>query len=104
MQAVLNAIRTGYRLIEPSVFWRLLWCLVYKFILQFRHRLLGKIAARKEQMEENLNIWDFALDSKDMDAIATIDIGHSEIINHYSACMAKALNATKFIKKGMKEL
>lgn len=87
----------------------------------FRHRLLSKIAARyqkstaqvilrwhiqrgvviipksarKERMEENLNIWDFALDSRDMDAIATLDIGHSEIINHYSACTAKAINATK---------
>lgn len=87
----------------------------------FRHRLLSKIAAkygkstaqiilrwhiqrgvvvipksvRKERMEENLNIWDFVLDSKDMDAIATMDIGHSEIINHYSACTAKALNATR---------
>ena len=46
-------------------------------------------------MEENLDIWDFALDSKDMDAIAAMDIGHSEIINHYSACTAKVLNATK---------
>ena len=87
----------------------------------FRHRLLGKIAARygkstaqvilrwhiqrgvvvipksarKERMEENLDIWDFTLDSKDMDAIAALDIGHSEIINHYSACTAKAFNATK---------
>lgn len=46
-------------------------------------------------MEENLDIWDFTLESKDMDAIATMDIGHSEIIDHYSACTAKALNATK---------
>lgn len=87
----------------------------------FRHRLLSKIAARyqkstaqiilrwhiqrgivvipksarKERMEENLDIWDFALDGKDMDAIAALDIGHSEIINHYSACTAKALNAAK---------
>lgn len=87
----------------------------------FRHRLLSKIAARyqkstaqiilrwhiqrgvivipksarKERMEENLNIWDFALDGKDMDAIAALDIGHSEIINHYSACTAKAFNAAK---------
>lgn len=52
-------------------------------------------SARKERMEENLNIWGFTLDSKDMDAIATMDIGHSEIINHCSACTAKALNATK---------
>lgn len=87
----------------------------------FRHRLLSKIAAgygkstaqvilwwniqrgvvvipksaRKERMEENFNIWDFDLDSKDMDAIAALDIGHSETINHYSACTAKAINDTK---------
>lgn len=87
----------------------------------FRHRLLSKIAARyqkstaqiilrwhiqrgvviipkstrKERMEENLNIWDFTLDKKDMDAIAALDIGHSEIINHYSSSTARALNAMR---------
>lgn len=87
----------------------------------FHHRLLCKIAAkyqkstaqiilrwhiqrgvviipksaRKERMEENLNIWDFALDNEDMDAIATMDIGYSEIINHYSECTAKAFNTIK---------
>lgn len=52
-------------------------------------------SGKKGHMEENLNIWDFALDSKDMDAIAAIGIRHSEIINLYSACTAKALNQTK---------
>lgn len=52
-------------------------------------------SARKERMEENLDIWDFTLDSKDMDAIKTLDIGHSEIINHYSPSTAKILNNTK---------
>lgn len=52
-------------------------------------------SVRKERMEENLDIWDFTLDGKDMDAIAALDIRHSEIINHYSACTAKALIATK---------
>ena len=87
----------------------------------FRHHLLSKIAARypkstaqiilrwhiqrgiivipkssrKERMEENINIWDFTLDSKDMDAIAALDIGHSEIINHYSSSTARALNAMR---------
>ncbi len=87
----------------------------------FHHRLLSKIAARygkstaqiilrwniqrgvvvipkstrKERMEENMNIWDFTLDSRDMDAIAALDIGYSEIINHYSSSTARALNAMK---------
>ena len=46
-------------------------------------------------MEENRDIWDFALNGEDMKAIAAMDLGHSEIINHYSACTAKALNNTK---------
>lgn len=87
----------------------------------FQHRQLNKIAARyqksvaqiilrwnvqrgvvvipksshKERMKENLDIWDFVLDSKDMETIASLDIGHSEIINHYSSCTAKALNTLK---------
>lgn len=52
-------------------------------------------SVRKERMKENLNIWDFSLDSKDMKTIAAMDSGHSEIINHYSACTAKALNNMK---------
>lgn len=52
-------------------------------------------SSKKARMEENLNIWDFALTEEDMKAIATLDIGHSEIINHYSACTAKTLNEWK---------
>lgn len=52
-------------------------------------------------MEENLDIWDFTLDSKDMDAIKTLDIGHSEIINHYSPSTAKILNNTKIHRNSL---
>lgn len=52
-------------------------------------------ASQKSHMEENIHIWDFSLTDMDMNKIAAMDIGHSEIINHYSACTAKALNTVK---------
>ena len=49
----------------------------------------------KNRMEENRNIWDFELSEKDMKTISGMDIGHSEIINHSSACTVKWLNEWK---------
>lgn len=49
----------------------------------------------KERMEENMNIWDFELTEEDMNIIAKMDIGHSEIINHFSPDTAKWLNDYK---------
>lgn len=43
-------------------------------------------------MEENMRIWDFELTNEDMDAISTMDIGYSEIIDHHSAGIAKWIN------------
>lgn len=52
-------------------------------------------SVHKERMEENLNIWDFTLSEEDMKAIATLDLGHSEIIDHSLAETAKWLNGWK---------
>lgn len=52
-------------------------------------------STKRFRMEENLTIWDFTLSADDMNAISAMDIGHSEIINHYSACTAKMLNEWK---------
>lgn len=52
-------------------------------------------SVHKERMEENLNIWDFALSSEDMEAISALDLGHSEIIDHSAAETAKWLNSWK---------
>ena len=45
-----------------------------------------------ERMKENISIWDFELSDQEMEAIATMDIGHSEIIDHRCFCTAKQLN------------
>ncbi|WP_195282388.1 aldo/keto reductase [Harryflintia acetispora] len=49
----------------------------------------------RDRMEENLNVWDFELSEQEMAAISTMDIGHSEIIDHHCACTAKQLNGWK---------
>jgi 2,5-diketo-D-gluconate reductase A len=49
----------------------------------------------RERMEENLNIWNFTLSDEDMMTIDTLDLGHSEIIDHSAAQTAKWLNGWK---------
>ena len=50
---------------------------------------------RKERMTENLDIFDFELTEKEMESIAGMDIGHSEIIDHHCFCTARQLNSVK---------
>ena len=52
-------------------------------------------STHKERMKENLNIWDFQLREEDMNTIATLDLGHSEIIDHFTPQTAKFLNGWK---------
>ena len=52
-------------------------------------------STHKERMEENFNIWDFALSDEDMAAIAKLDLGRSEIIDHSAAETAQFLNSWK---------
>lgn len=87
----------------------------------FKHRILKKIAQKygkttaqiilrwhlqrgvvtipktvhPERMRENLGILDFELTGSDMEAIKTMDIGHSEIIDHRCFCTARQLNSLK---------
>ena len=49
-------------------------------------------SVRKERMEENIDIWDFVLDDADMAEIVQLDLGHSEIVNHFTAETVKRLN------------
>lgn len=52
-------------------------------------------STHRERMEENFNIWDFALSEEDMTAVAALDLGRSEIIDHSTAETAKFLNSWK---------
>lgn len=52
-------------------------------------------STHQERMEENFNVWDFSLSDEDMQAIAGLDRGHSEIIDHSAAATAKYLNGWK---------
>lgn len=50
---------------------------------------------RSDRMAENLDIFDFFLTPSEMDAIAVVDIGHSEIIDHRCYYTARQLNCVK---------
>ena len=87
----------------------------------FHHRALAKIAARhgrttaqvilrwhlqrriptipktvrRERTAENLDVFDFSLTEREMECIAGMDIGHSEILDHHSFCAARQINSVK---------
>ena len=52
-------------------------------------------SVHKERMEQNMDIWDFQLSADDMDEIAKLDIGHSEIVDHSSPDFVKMLHQMK---------
>lgn len=52
-------------------------------------------SVHKERMEQNIDIWDFMLSDADMAEIAKLDIGHSEIVNHYDPKFVKMLHSMK---------
>lgn len=48
-----------------------------------------------ERMEQNIDIWDFALTDEEMAKIAAKDLGHSEIVNHDDPAFVKMLCGMK---------
>ncbi len=52
-------------------------------------------STHKERMEQNIAIWDFSLTEEDMKAIEALDLGHSEIVNHYDPAFVKMLHSYK---------
>lgn len=55
-------------------------------------------SVHKKRMEQNIDIWDFELSKEDMETIAKMDIGHSEIVDHSSPEFVKMLNEMKIHK------
>lgn len=53
------------------------------------------IPTHKERMEQNIDIWDFSLSNEDMESIKKLDLGHSEIVNHYDPAFVKMLHSMK---------
>lgn len=49
-------------------------------------------STHRNRMEQNFDIWNFSLTVEEMAAIAPLDIGHSEIVNHFDPNFVKALH------------
>ena len=54
-------------------------------------------SVHKERMEQNMDIWNFALSEEDMAAIAKLDLGHSEIVEHTNPEFVKLLQTMKIL-------
>lgn len=52
-------------------------------------------SVHKERIEQNIDIWDFELTEEEMKKIANMDLGHSEIVNHYDPEFVKMLHSFK---------
>lgn len=52
-------------------------------------------SVREERMQQNIDVFDFELSQEDMDQIKTMDIGHSEIVNHFGPEFVKMLHNHK---------
>lgn len=49
-----------------------------------------------DRMKQNFDVFDFELTNGDMEQIKTLDIGHSEIVNHFDPKWIKMLHTWKF--------
>lgn len=52
-------------------------------------------SVHKNRMEQNIDIWDFELSKEDMEEIAGLDLGHSEIVNHDDPAFTRMLHSRK---------
>ena len=61
-----------------------------RFLLQSDVVVIPK-STHKERMEENINVFDFALDASDMNAIRALDEKESLIFSHYDPAIAEMM-------------
>lgn len=52
-------------------------------------------SVHRDRMEQNMDIWDFSLSDEDMAEIAKLDLGRSEIVDHFSPAFVKMLHGMK---------
>ena len=52
-------------------------------------------SVHRSRMEQNFDIWDFKLTDEEMKSISSLDLGHSEIVNHYDPSFVKMLHNMK---------
>lgn len=52
-------------------------------------------STHRERMEQNFDVWNFELTDEDMSKIAPLDIGRSEIVNHFDPNFVRALHGRK---------
>lgn len=50
----------------------------------------------EDRIKQNFDVFDFSLTQDDMDKIKTLDLGHSEIVNHFDPQWIKGLHKWKF--------
>lgn len=55
-------------------------------------------SVHENRIRENIDIWDFELSERDMNEIRQLNIGKTEIIDHYSIPVVKMLNTHKIHK------
>lgn len=53
-------------------------------------------SVHEERIRQNIDVFDFALSDEDMSKIREMDIGHSEIVNHFDPQWIKMLHSIKF--------
>lgn len=52
-------------------------------------------STHRERMEQNFDVWNFELTDEDMSKIAPLDIGHSEIVDHFDPNFVRALHGRR---------